>query len=945
MWRGHTCLLVVLSVAVSPLLASQQQKSRVLSHCPSFTPVTLSPKNKVPVPAKQNSVKQTSGGLNLNSVIEVSSDITVNQIWTAGNTYHITAPINVQALLVIEPGTIVELAYNTSMLVNNGGALISAGTPDNPVIYTSDSSDTWYGDYYCAIYIDPTASSSTKITYSYIEYAEIGIWVMNNRLDTPIENNYLYNNTYGILEYGTKHTDIYNYLVYASYYYGIEVHMPSYDNQADSGSHILIQNNTCDYYQDYGIIVFGVANEADSGNVTLSNNIVSNALTYGLALVNGAMNELVTNTGYYGNAADTLYVYTNYDPVYETSMPYVTGTGTLPVCYLNHNSTFVNASDDYIEQTRLIGKTTDINSFPDSNKTDLGFHYPNWQFSNAGASNLTADFDNSYTVDFNDLSAFADYWLYDYNDNYNCWSWDLDDSGLIDLLDFEVIADNWPTSFDFADFTDFAHYWRRAVNYKFQDKRFDFNGDCVVDFKDYVMFASQWRKTTQSTTPPIAVTVSGDSSTGYINIDASGCTPDIMQTYFYVDGQYMGINNDLDVSALGSVVHELKAVSIDINDNIICSNLTQTTFSCPFNYCPSGDSYELSEPYYFHAFYQGSGNVTVSVFDEDKNLAWSQIYPAENVYGFVPPEITSRTDLETIVFTHSSGLSSSMSLNEDIVALDDAHPLTKPCVLSFNPKKVPAGVRALIVLPDSRTSYNLNRGVIDQVKATYDSGSIQSYPLKDSQATSVNLGWCAQNRQIQFIYYDGHGQYKFPSAHGDQYRTAILLSDGICFSVRRSDYPNPSQAPSWCPAMAEIYERGTNVSFAQMGWNSLKFAFFDCCWAGKNIIQGGVITPGPSENSGGIPNSYTNDMYWALNLQSGELGFYQSWDCNEQKGPLSTYSKFVRNEYEQWAQLRSLYFAILDSINKSTPDPADYEEPAERYRLYGHGDIISFQCR
>ncbi len=36
----------------------------------------------------------------------------------------------------------------------------------------------------------------------------------------------------------------------------------------------------------------------------------------------------------------------------------------------------------YIEETPLIGMTTDINGTPDSNKTDIGFHYPNWNYSN-----------------------------------------------------------------------------------------------------------------------------------------------------------------------------------------------------------------------------------------------------------------------------------------------------------------------------------------------------------------------------------------------------------------------------------------------------------------------------------------------------------------------------------------------------------------------------------
>jgi hypothetical protein len=578
MWRKHTASLVILAVVASSLFASQGQQSKSPVNCPKYSVVssvkTSPPKNKVSVFKKQSTpaclapAAKTNGTIKLDSIIEVSSDITTNQIWTAGNIYHIATDISVQALLVIEPGTTVMFSSGTSMYVANGGALISTGTPDNPIIYTSDSADPWYGDYYCAIYVDETASSSTKITYSYIEYAEVGICVMNNHLDTPIENNYLYSNTYGILEYGTKHTDIYNNLVYATYYYAIEVHMPSYDNQADSGSHILIQNNTFDYYQDVGILVLGVENPDQEGQVNISNNIVSGAYQYGVVLANGYMAYTLANTGYYGNATDTYVTYTNEtNPVIETTMPYVNGTGILPICYLNPNSAFVNASNQYIEQTHLIGKTTDINNFPDSNKTDLGFHYPNWYFSNAGSSNLTADFDNSYTVDFNDFLTFADYWLYDYNDNNNS-----------------------------------------------QDRRFDLNGDDFVNFKDFAMFADQWQQTTQSTDPNIQIQINGNPNNGYVDIGVSGYSPDTQRIFLLANGKYIGEiyrfqDGDMltmDISGFSGGEQQLKVVSVNNVGHVTCSNIKPITFSNPLTYCALPEQYVQNQPLYFAGMYNGT---------------------------------------------------------------------------------------------------------------------------------------------------------------------------------------------------------------------------------------------------------------------------------------------------------------------------------------------------
>ena len=334
MWKEHTASLVILALLTSSLFASQGQQSRSPINCPKYSVVssvkTSPPKSKAPVFKKQNtqarlaSTTKTNGTIKLDSIIEVSSDITTNQIWTAGNTYHVANDISVQALLVIEPGTTVMFASGTTMAVDNGGALISAGTPDNPIVYTSDSATPDYGDYNCPIYIRETASASTKVTYSYIEYANIGISTLNKRLDCPIENNYLYSNVFGIVGSGIDLTDIQNNLIVGTYYYGIEVFLTSDSGLADSSSNILIQNNTCDYYQDVGIIVFGVENPDQAGQVNLVNNIVSGAYQYGLVLANGYMYYTLANTGYYGNAANTYDTYTNEtNPVVESTMPYV----------------------------------------------------------------------------------------------------------------------------------------------------------------------------------------------------------------------------------------------------------------------------------------------------------------------------------------------------------------------------------------------------------------------------------------------------------------------------------------------------------------------------------------------------------------------------------------------------------------------------------------------
>lgn len=106
-----------------------------------------------------------------------------------------------------------------------------------------------------------------------------------------------------------------------------------------------------------------------------------------------------------------------------------------------------------------------------------------------------ADFDDSLIVDFNDLKLFTDYWLYDYNDNRQCASWDLAINSQIDFYDLDVFANLWLTEYDFGDFSGFGRYWRKTVDYRFEDTRFDLNSDDFVDLKDFSSIAAEWMST------------------------------------------------------------------------------------------------------------------------------------------------------------------------------------------------------------------------------------------------------------------------------------------------------------------------------------------------------------------------------------------------------------------------------------------------------------------
>lgn len=85
------------------------------------------------------------------ATIEVSSNITTSQTWTADNTYRLKGQIYVRngATLTIQPGTVIASlpADQGSLAVTSGSRIHVQGTESNPVIMTStNDTATWVGN-------------------------------------------------------------------------------------------------------------------------------------------------------------------------------------------------------------------------------------------------------------------------------------------------------------------------------------------------------------------------------------------------------------------------------------------------------------------------------------------------------------------------------------------------------------------------------------------------------------------------------------------------------------------------------------------------------------------------------------------------------------------------------------------------------------------------------
>jgi len=877
-------------VSVTPYAEQkQQEKLKSLKYCPPAEFPEAKAKSLLTKEyTSSESVLSESYGNDMlldGGDIDVDSDITSNTIWTSDNTYHVLADINVQAMLVIEPGTTIYFSNDNyaSMFINNGGTLISCGTPNNPVVYTSDSQHPWYNDYCCPIFIEETASSSTKITYSYIEFAGAGIITLNKRLDTNIENNYFAYNYYGIVEYGTELTDICNNLIFGSYYCGIDVNFVSFGGQADANSHILIQNNTCNYYQYCGITVRGVPDINDAGSVVFVNNLVSESYWYGLYLIEGYMYASVLNTGYYGNTNNKNWEFEEDNPVIATQWPYEDGTGVMPWFYLKQSCPFKDAGYEYIEQTNLIGMTTDTDGSPDCNKTDIGFHYPNWNFSNPGSGDsLSADFDDSMEVDFRDFATFANYW-------------------------------QQSTSGDA-----------------------DLDGSGFVDYNDLSIFTNQWL---QVADPNIEIRIYGDSSNGYVDIGISGFTSDTQRVFLLVDGKYVGEifgfeNGDtlgMDISESGGQEQQLKAISINNSSRVTCSNITNVAFSCPLNYCLLPSSYEPNKPLYFSALNSGIEDVSVNVYADGGNLVWSQEYTGNSILDSIPAEITSQHEIDYISFDTSSG---------ELLGMSGGASIIKGTEPELHLSSTPSDLAALIILPEPVWGKDLfrlsNSGLTEAVEGAFEQTGVKYKKLGSWSATSKNIRWFAQNRAIRYIYFDGHGSYHLE--RDATLRTCVKLWDGWTVSVKQSDYP-PGQAPPWCQKLGGNREN-TTKSFFEMGFQDLEFVYFNCCEGGKlKINANDQLVIGQEGEIGGFDGP-DSDMTIGLRMNNPDKNrVYQGWYDIASTGDISTFVKWGKDQWGKLGEGEPLGVAISYAYGRSSEDSKTGRNPKEDYRLKGRGDF------
>lgn len=780
------------------------------------------------------------------NIVQINSDITTNQVWDANNVYYITDAngISIQTLLVIEPGTTVIFGYGCRLFVNNGGTLISKGTPDRPIIYTPDFMYFYYPEYIgyywpayyglyhylYPIYIEATASPATAIAYNLIEGAFAGIVTNNIRLDNPIENNYLFGNIWGIGVSGPKLTDIRNNLCFFSDQSGIEVYLADANDISDANSVITIAHNICEggYWAYYGITVNGVSDGNEIPTVNLIGNIVSCSYPgedcYGLHLRDGAMYALVANTGYFDNWANKNWEFDEYNPVVAEEFPYVPEFGEKPYQhhFLADGSDFIDAGSQHIEQTPFIGMTTNVDGLPDKNIVDLGFHFMDWDF--VGTEEIAGS-------DIDDVLQISEYWL-----AYS--PFEPNSPGYIDP-NLYIFDPNHPENWIDPNTISYGGDW---------------NNDGFVDLADFAILAGMWQAAPDE--PNIIPMINGNPNDvgGDLTINADLASANISQAWLLMDGQIVSGLDAMDDGLSETIIktnqypngaHEFKIVGLYdgrfvISPPAACRfNNQLSSITQPKGFEPGSDYYlyaisNANDATYFVELYDDVNEITTFSTECQNGLAVCIPYTAfPEEYGIYDLNITKQEEGEMM-----------------LLSVDDW--VNDVITRKFDPADVQHNqyIKMVISIGDKKLQSVKEKCWKSAVKAAVTK---RIYPvvLKYEDCTWDNLKFCLRLNNVKMWYHLSHGNHDLI---GQPPRQCITTASGKVFSYLKKDYaPNP--VPPGYEELSWWYEN--NPSLAELGLkgtSKMTWVQFNACDSAKTIEFPTMLGIIPIKDPGGIGN-------------------------------------------------------------------------------------------
>lgn len=860
-------------------------------------------------------------------IVDVNNiDITAATVWDANSIYYVHGNVQVQSLLVVEPGTIVAFDRNAIMVVNNGGTVISRGTPTDPIIYTPDILAFEYpdliGKYYnqmsmmgyyygSPLYFEPTASVNSIVQYCLIE-GSYGLGLENICLDNPVKNNVLSGNRFGVWQQGPNATDLINNLCFYNDMAGICLHFGIDPNIPGNTKDVVkIEQNTCDNYQYSGILVYGHPDPNEAPNLEFSNNLVTNSFT-GMYFGPGSVYALISNTGYYDNYANKNWDFAEFNPVYDNSQesPYMyVETDPFRTHYLRPGTPFVNGGVQPVERTKFIGTTTDPTSRPDTGLLDLGYHHMDWEYT--GTEQIIG-------TEIDDIAELASYWLE--NSPYEPNSPSYIDPNLY------IYDPNHPEN------------WIDPNTVHFYGDHYE---DGHIDLLDLKVIAESWRATPD--TPNLSPVIINCNIEGCVQVSATGYSDRTESIYAYVDGQYAGqvygwLEDTpvmVDLSIAGEHPRTLKLIVLDTNDCITGTVPVEIPHTAtPLHYCFVPEVYEPNKPIPFAAYSPGGTGGTVSLMGDLNEVLWSQTFTGDTITGSIPATYTGEYDIVGAISFKSGDTVISGKVTVPKVSLG---------------RGISNSIEALIIIPD-RNLFNLNPSVRTKVLLACRNRGIECARLESSQATWENIARYGQYGFIRYVYFLGHGDYRYGKDENEVLRTRNILTDGRCVSCKATEFIGTP--PSWCKPLPEKIEANVHT-WASMRFDRLRLFFTDQCFGGRLKIDGTNKLVEGQTGQIGVFDGPHSDMSLALGLDNTyEARAYHGWYSYGWVGYGIATADPWRESYQKWS--RNVWFKLGESsynlqeaLEFAIQETESFTPRAavNNYRLKGQGDITTIRLK
>jgi hypothetical protein len=583
-------------------------------------------------------------------------------------------------------------------------------------------------------------------------------------------------------------------------------------------------------------------------------------------------------------------------PQVLTEDPFVNGYDDYPF-FLKQDCNLIDTGYKYVDETGLMGRSTSANWIPDSDVADIGFHYMNWGYVNAGDGNaLEAD------LNFDDAVNFGD---------------------------FAVIAGGWLTDYDVNDLHTMVEEWLRAAGPN---------------------IALSLNQDPNFVTNALTITLDNDSNEED-NYDIT--------YHLLMDGQYYGsfYGGDIAIPTYEycNGQHELKVVGISLGSKVFVAPVISIKVNNNLQCLTGSETYGYNQAYRFAGFYEPNdgGMLNFEIKDLNDDVIWTN--SSSGNFNFEVPVGVLQSPYNELIIQESASAGGSFKGIGETSEGSEWDGWIKDITKEFNVTSDPncSNARSLLVgvkkghrIPGTGIgigdwTYNRKEVWREYLNACKKKNLGPTICLFFGQATRKNIETALSQSEVEAVMIITDGNRKVGNTH----RTFFDAWDGLYFSCLRRNGDSPGASKP----LPEKYEKGYSVwdlkgSFEE---RDRMYVFIDACKNGTSCMPPeyfeSINVPEPADNNFSIGEyDKTSDMANAFDISRDTSGtrFYMGWrgeafkDC-----PILHYNNFLRTIWEDVGGSNPLNSKFNDAIADATFYNQGTRIPAANFSFVGNINI------